>query len=160
MLPAPLPELLKERGLTICAAESCTGGLVCAALTDLPGSSEYFMGGIVTYANAAKMAHLGVREATLREFGAVSPEVAEEMARGVQAMFGTDVALSVTGVAGPGADEAKPAGLTYIGCLAEGRIAVRQYNWIGGRASNRVASVEAALALATEVMSAPHDNRV
>jgi nicotinamide-nucleotide amidase len=157
---APLQRLLREKHLTICAAESCTGGLICAALTDLPGSSEYFLGGIVTYANAAKMAQLGVREATLREHGAVSREVAEQMVRGVHAMFGADVALSVTGVAGPGAEEAKPPGLTYIGCLADGRVEVRQFNWIGGRASNRVASVEAALALATEMLSPPHDNYV
>ena len=150
---APLHRLLRERSQTICAAESCTGGLVCAALTDLPGSSEYFLGGIVTYANEAKMAQLGVRETTLREFGAVSRDVAEEMARGVQAMFGADVALSITGVAGPGADASKPAGLTYIGCLAGDRLEVRQFNWIGGRASNRVASVEAALALAIELLS-------
>jgi PncC family amidohydrolase len=150
---APLQEVLRARGLTICAAESCTGGLICAALTDLPGSSEYFLGGVVAYANAAKVAVLGVREATLEEFGAVSREVAAEMVLGVRGVFGADVALSVTGVAGPGAEGPKPAGLTYIGCAVKDRVEVRQYNWTGGRASNRIASVEAALALATEILA-------
>ena len=157
---APLQRMLTERQLTICAAESCTGGLVCAALTDLPGSSEYFLGGIVTYANEAKVDQLGVPEATLRDFGAVSREVAEQMAQGVRRMFGADVALSVTGVAGPGADGGKPAGLTFIGCIADGKVEVRQYNWIGGRASNRAASVEAALALALEILSPQNDSNV
>ncbi|MFN2462379.1 MAG: CinA family protein [Candidatus Dormibacteria bacterium] len=150
---APLQAILKERALTICAAESCTGGLICAALTDLPGSSEYFLGGVVTYANDAKMGQLGVRSETLETHGAVSREVAEEMAVGVRNSFGADVGISVTGVAGPGSEGSKPAGLTFIGCAIGERLEVRQFNWIGGRASNRVASVEAALALAAEILS-------
>ncbi|MGI8607813.1 MAG: CinA family protein [Candidatus Dormibacteria bacterium] len=149
----PLVEVLRRRGLTICAAESCTGGLVCAALTDLPGSSDYFLGGVVTYANQAKIDHLGVDQATLDRVGAVSPEVAEQMARGVKRMFGADLALSVTGVAGPGADGPKPAGLTYVGAAHEDRVEVRQFQWTGGRASNRAASVKAALQFATEILS-------
>ncbi|MEA2681816.1 MAG: nicotinamide-nucleotide amidase [Chloroflexota bacterium] len=150
---SPLQRLLKDRGLTICAAESCTGGLVCAALTDLPGSSEYFLGGMVTYANEAKIDQLGVDEATIKRVGAVSPEVAEQMVRGVKRLFGADVALSVTGVAGPDAEGSKPVGLTFIGVAFEDRVEVHEYHWIGGRASNRVASVEAALGLAVEILS-------
>jgi nicotinamide-nucleotide amidase len=150
---APLQRILKERGLTICAAESCTGGLICAALTDLPGSSKYFLGGIVTYANEAKMELLGVSKASLDAHGAVSAEVAEEMARGARALFTADAAVSVTGIAGPDDEGEKPVGLTFIGCATADRLEVRQYNWIGGRASNRVASVEAALGLAVELLS-------
>ena len=150
---APLQKVLRERHLTICAAESCTGGLVCAALTDLPGSSDYFLGGIVTYANEAKMGQLGVDRATLERVGAVSREVAEQMVVGVRELFGADVALSVTGIAGPDAEGPKPVGLTYIGAAFEDRVEVREFHWIGGRASNRVASVEAALQMATEIMS-------
>ncbi|GAC1578565.1 MAG: hypothetical protein NVS3B24_11090 [Candidatus Dormibacteria bacterium] len=145
--------LLRAQGLTICAAESCTGGLLCAALTEVPGSSEFFLGGVVTYANDAKVNRLGVKESTLRAQGAVSAEVAAEMVVGVREMFSAAVALSVTGIAGPGSEGEKPSGLTFIGCAFDGRVEVRQYNWTGGRASNRVASVEAALRLATDVLS-------
>jgi nicotinamide-nucleotide amidase len=150
---SPLQEVLRERKLTICAAESCTGGLVCAALTDLPGSSGYFLGGVVTYANDAKVDQLGVDRETIVRVGAVSREVAEQMVVGVKRMFGADVAVSVTGIAGPDAEGAKPAGLTYIGAAFEGRVEVREFHWIGGRASNRLASVEAALQMATEILS-------
>ncbi|MFN2466424.1 MAG: CinA family protein [Candidatus Dormibacteria bacterium] len=150
---APLQKALRERRLTICAAESCTGGLVCAALTDLPGSSEYFMGGVVTYANDAKMGLLGVDRSMLDRLGAVSHEVAQTMVTGVRELFGADVAISVTGIAGPDAQGDKPVGLTYIGVAFRDTVEVREYHWIGGRASNRVASVEAALALASEILS-------
>lgn len=127
--------------------------MLCAALTDLPGSSGYFLAGVVTYSNAAKVAELGVRQATLVRHGAVSGEVAAEMAVGAKGRFDADVALSVTGVAGPGAEGEKPPGLTFIGCAVADRVEVRQYEWPGDRTSNRAASVRAALALATEVLS-------
>jgi PncC family amidohydrolase len=149
---SPLQRALRERHLTICAAESCTGGLVCAALTDLPGSSVYFLGGMVTYANEAKIELLGVDEDTIKRVGAVSREVAEQMAAGARKLFRADIALSVTGVAGPDSEGPKPAGLTYIGLALEDRVEVREYHWIGGRASNRVASVEAAIQLAVEIL--------
>ena len=148
-----LQQLLRERRLTITAAESCTGGLVCAALTALPGSSDYFLGGLVTYANRAKVSQLGVDEATLVRVGAVSQEVAEQMARGVMALFGADVALSVTGIAGPGAEGPKPAGLTYIGIAFEDRVKVQEFHWTGDRSSNRAASVAAAIQMAVEILS-------
>lgn len=148
-----LRKLLRERRLTITAAESCTGGLVCAALTALPGSSDYFLGGLVTYANRAKVTQLGVDAATLDRVGAVSQEVAEQMARGVMALFGADVALSVTGIAGPGAEGPKPAGLTYIGIAFEDRVKVQEFQWTGDRSSNRAASVAAAIQMAVEILS-------
>jgi PncC family amidohydrolase len=150
---SPLQQILHRRKLTIAVAESCTGGLVAAALTDLPGSSEYFLGGVVAYANQAKEAVLGVDEATLRKHGAVSRQVAAQMAVGARNLFGSDVAVSVTGVAGPSAEEKKPIGLTYIGASYRDKTIVRRHRWNGGRASNRIASVEAAILLATEILS-------
>jgi PncC family amidohydrolase len=139
--------------MTIAVAESCTGGLVAAALTDLPGSSEYFLGGLVTYANGAKIDLLGVDAKMIREHGAVSRQVARQMALGVRKMFGSDVAVSVTGIAGPTAEGGKPVGLTFIAASNGHQTVVRRYQWNGGRASNRVASVEAAIQLATEILS-------
>jgi PncC family amidohydrolase len=150
---SPLQQILHKRKLTIAVAESCTGGLVAAALTDLPGSSEYFLGGVVTYANRAKEAVLGVDEGTLRKYGAVSRQVATQMAVGARNLFGSDVAVSVTGVAGPSAEGNKPVGLTFIGAIYGDKTVVRRHRWNGGRASNRVASVEAAIQLVTEIVS-------
>jgi PncC family amidohydrolase len=150
---APLREALHRRGLTIAVAESCTGGLVAAALTDLPGSSEYFLGGLVTYTNEAKMDLLGVPQDVLREHGAVSREVAALMAEAARRVFKSDVGVSVTGIAGPSAEGSKPVGLTFVGVSIDGRTEVREHHWTGGRGSNRVASVEAAMQLATEVVS-------
>lgn len=107
--------LLRERGLTLATAESCTGGLVSARLTDVPGSSAVFVGGIVAYSNEVKAAQLGVSEEVLREHGAVSAETAAAMAGGARERLGADVAVSVTGVAGPdGGTEEKPVGLVFL----------------------------------------------
>ncbi|MDO8806084.1 MAG: nicotinamide-nucleotide amidohydrolase family protein [Elusimicrobiota bacterium] len=107
---------LKARGETLAAAESCTGGLAAQLITDIPGSSAYFLGGAVAYANTAKMKILGVRAATLKGGGAVSAGCAREMAAGAKRVFGSDHAFSVTGIAGPGGGAGeKPAGLVYFG---------------------------------------------
>ena len=107
--------LARARGLTIATAESCTGGLVAARLTRVPGSSESFLGGVVAYANAVKTAELDVPEALLDEHGAVSAEVAEAMAEGARRRLGADLAVAVTGVAGPGGGtEEKPVGLVHL----------------------------------------------
>ncbi|HEV3231480.1 MAG TPA: CinA family protein [Candidatus Dormibacteraeota bacterium] len=150
---SPLARALRERHLTIAVAESCTGGLVAAALTDLPGSSDYFLGGVVAYANPTKSRLLRVPVALLEAHGAVSREVAEAMARGARDLFQADVAVSVTGIAGPASDGDKPVGLTFVGAVHGDRAVVREHRWTGGRASNRLASVEAALALATDLVS-------
>lgn len=112
--------LLKDRGLTVGTAESCTGGLLAKLLTDLPGSSAVFRGGVVSYTNGVKAGLLGVPQDLLDRYGAVSPQVAEAMARGAKAALGCDIALSTTGVAGPDADDrGNPIGLVYLG-LARG----------------------------------------
>ncbi|MBQ1250953.1 MAG: competence/damage-inducible protein A [Clostridia bacterium] len=112
---------LIEKGLTVATAESCTGGLVGKRLTDISGSSTCYLGGVVSYANEVKMGVLGVKEETLRNFGAVSAETAMEMARGVRKLTGADIGVSTTGVAGPGGGSPeKPVGTVYVGISAEG----------------------------------------
>jgi nicotinamide-nucleotide amidase len=118
--PAVLTAILRAAraaGIRIATAESCTGGMIAAALTDLPGSSDVFDRGFVTYSNAAKVAMLGVSQATLDAFGAVSKDVAREMAEGAMARAGVGLAVSVTGIAGPGGSEFKPEGRVCF-CLA------------------------------------------
>ncbi len=113
--PALVLELLRERGLTLATAESCTGGLVAARLTAIPGSSDVFLGSVVAYANSVKTSQLGVPEELLATFGAVSAETAAAMAEGARTRLGADVAVSVTGVAGPGGGTAeKPVGLVFL----------------------------------------------
>ncbi|MDO4870403.1 MAG: competence/damage-inducible protein A [Bacillota bacterium] len=130
---------LLERGMTISCAESCTGGMFAAALTDIPGISECFDRGLVTYSNKAKIEELGVRPETLETFGAVSQETALEMASGVRSVSGTDIGISVTGVAGPGGGtEEKPVGLAYIGLDINGRTSCRKIDRrINDRRRNR-----------------------
>ena len=153
LLARRLAERLQAAAWTVSVAESCTGGLLAAALTELPGSSRHFAGGIVAYSDHMKHQLLGVSEAVLRTRGAVSTEVASAMAHGARERFGTDVALSVTGIAGPDADDSgKPVGLTFIGLAAPDLLLVRQFQWKGDRAENRRLSVEAALTLALETL--------
>lgn len=145
-----LGDYLKAHGLTITTAESCTGGLLAHRLTNIPGSSGYFPGGVVVYSNAQKQRLLDVQEATLIAYGAVSEQTAKEMAAGARLAFGTDYALSVTGIAGPGGGtESKPVGLTYIGLAGpDGLLIVERHVWAGDREANKAASADAALRLA------------
>ena len=114
-LPEIVLDLLRERAWTAAAAESCTGGMVAARLTDIPGSSDVFAGGVVTYSNELKHALLGVPAEVLARHGAVSPEAAEAMAAGARERLGADVAVAVTGIAGPGGGTPeKPVGLVYL----------------------------------------------
>ena len=111
-----LGRLLEERGLTLALAESCTGGLIAKIVTDVPGSSGYFNGGVVAYSNAVKERVLGVPGLDLESYGAVSSQVALAMAAGVRNLLGSHIGLSVTGIAGPGGGSPeKPVGLVYIG---------------------------------------------
>ena len=136
------------RGLTLAVAESCTGGLVADAITDVPGSSGYFAGGVVSYSNEAKEQLLGVAGEVLAAHGAVSAQVARAMAEGVRARFGTDIGAAVTGIAGPdGGSEAKPVGLTYVAIADGAGIDVRRHAWTGDRRANKVASAAATLEL-------------
>lgn len=140
--------LLLARGATIATAESCTGGLLAGALTDTPGVSAVFPGGVVCYANAEKTRLLGVEPALLDRCGAVSEEVARAMASGVRARFGTDLGVGVTGVAGPGGGtEAKPVGLVHIALDARGEVQHRRLRLPGDRDLVRELAVKSALDL-------------
>lgn len=153
-LEAQVGALLLAKGLTLCAAESCTGGLVMHRLTEIPGSSAYVLGGVVAYANEAKESLLGVRRATLIAHGAVSDETAEEMARGALNAFNADLAISITGIAGPGGGSAlKPVGLTYIGVAARGGIcAVQRCLFSGDRAAIKQAAADEAFRMVIEIV--------
>jgi len=144
------------RGLTLAVAESCTGGLVSDALTDVPGSSGYFLGAIVSYSDEAKERQLGVPAEVIAAHGAVSAQVARAMAEGARAAFGSGIAASVTGIAGPdGGSEAKPVGLTYVGVADDLGVDVRRFVWTGDRAENKQASAEAVLQLLVERVGSP-----
>ncbi len=137
---------LRDRKLSVAVAESCTGGLLGAALTDVPRSSAYFLGGVIAYANAVKLQQLGVPQDILSRDGAVSSTTAAAMADGVRRLLGADIGVSITGVAGPGAEDHKPAGLTYVG-IAASKTTTHQFQWRGDRWDNRRRSVLAALEL-------------
>jgi PncC family amidohydrolase len=139
---------LRSHQLTLAVAESCTGGLLGDMITDVPGSSDYFLGGVLAYSNQVKQSLLDVRAETLETHGAVSPQCAAEMAQGVRRLLGSDVALSVTGIAGPGGDTVdKPLGLTYIHLSAPGCEQGMRAVWPGGRRANKMDSALAALQL-------------
>jgi len=155
-LSAQVGQLLKQRQQTICAAESCTGGLLLSSLTDVSGSSAYVLGGIVSYSNAVKEQLLGVQSTTLLSYGAVSEQTAREMALGVRQLLGGNYALSVTGIAGPGGGTTtKPVGLVYIGLAFESDVIVRRYVWPEDRIGNKQLSVLAALHLLIATLSPP-----
>ena len=140
--------LCLARRLTLATAESCTGGLVADALTDRPGSSGYFRGGVVAYADDIKRDVLDVPAELLAAHGAVSAQVARAMASGVRASFGTDLAVAVTGIAGPdGGSESKPVGLTYLAVADDRGVDVRRVVWAGDRAANKRSSAVGALEL-------------
>ena len=143
---ALIGDALKRRGWTVCTAESCTGGLIAHRLTNISGSSAYVLGGVVTYSNEAKMKLIGVREATLSAHGALSAATAKAMAEGVRALFNADIALSVTGIAGPdGGTPEKPVGLVYIGLAMREGAWARRCEWSGDRQENKRQSADAAL---------------
>ena len=146
-LARELGALLTERRLTLSVAESCTGGLVAALVTDQPGSSAYFLGGVVAYANDVKRDELGVPAALLTRYGAVSKEVALAMAEGVRSRFSTALAASITGIAGPDAEGSKPVGLTYIAIATEHGSGCNEYMFTGDRWSNRRQAADEALRL-------------
>ena len=138
--------LLREKNLKLATAESCTGGLIADRITNVPGSSEYFRGGIVSYAYEAKVALLNVSWDTLRMYGAVSKETVIEMARGVRISLGADLALSVSGIAGPGGGlPDKPVGTTWIGLSTTEGDWARRFVWQGDRIENKALSADAAL---------------
>ncbi len=140
--------LLRELGLTIAVAESATGGLISSSITDVPGSSDYFKGSVISYDNEIKAEVLGVSLDTLEKYGAVSHQTAAEMALGVRKLMGADIGLSDTGIAGPGGSTAeKPVGLFYIGLSTRSQTLVEKHLFQGNRSGNKRAAVEAALRL-------------
>lgn len=125
---------LRERGWTVSIAESCTGGLVCDRITDVPGSSDYFEGGMVNYSNESKAKHLGIPLDYIERYGAVSPQVAKKMAQGIRKAFNTTFGLSTTGVAGPtGGTKRSPIGRVFIGIASEKKICVKKLDLKGNR---------------------------
>jgi len=157
-LAAMVLDLCRARGLTLATAESCTGGLVAAQLTSVPGSSDVFLGGVVAYSNEVKARELGVPEATLERFGAVSEEAAEAMAAGARERLGADVAVSVTGVAGPGGGTPeKPVGLVFLHAQGpEGSLA-RRLDFPGDREAIRGRATAGALHLVRTLLSQSRD---
>ena len=151
---ADLLQKARYWGITIATAESCTGGMVAAALTDLPGSSDVFERGFVTYSNAAKVAMLGVSEATLQAYGAVSEEVALQMVQGALAHSTAQLAVSVTGIAGPGGSDFKPEGRVCFGVMRKGHDASTETVEFGalGRDKVRRAARDRALVLLSQAL--------
>jgi PncC family amidohydrolase len=143
--------LLKALGWTLATAESATGGRIADRITNVPGSSDYFLGAVVAYHNSVKIALLGVSEPSLAQVGAVSEEVALQMARGVRKALGADVTVSTTGIAGPsGATPTKPVGLLYIAVATPKGASCRRFVFQGSRESNKESFTDAALAMLKE----------
>ena len=141
-----IAKLLIDRGLKLAVAESCTGGLISNRLTNISGSSAYFERGLITYSNGAKVEHLNVSEDTITEYGAVSLQVAQQMAEGIRAVSGTDLGLAVTGIMGPGGGSAdKPIGLVYIGICDNSVVTAKEFKFGENRLLNKDRTSQAAL---------------
>jgi PncC family amidohydrolase len=149
-----LAEALVERRLTLATAESCTGGGLSHLLTSIPGSSGFFIGGIIAYQNEIKMRFLDVPSSTLAEHGAVSAPTASAMAEGCRDKFDTDIAVSITGIAGPGGGSLeKPVGLVYLAVAVERRTRVVEHTFPGNREQVREAAIAAALDLILDAIA-------
>lgn len=151
-------ELLSKNGLSITAAESCTGGLVCGKIVNVSGASEVFRGGYITYSNKQKKNVIGVKKSTLEKYGAVSEQVAAEMAKGALEVSKADVAISTTGIAGPGGGTPeKPVGLVYIGCAVKNKVFVERFQFSGSRNKVRESTVVAALSMVRKYVSSEYN---
>ena len=151
-LATKVGEKLRSKKLSLAVAESCTGGMLGAAITDVPGSSAYFLGGVISYADRVKLEQLQVPNETLEAHGAVSSQTACAMAAGVRALLQADLGVSITGVAGPSAEGVKPAGLTFIGIATDEAVSAHRYQWSGNRWENRRDSTVAALTLLAQAL--------
>ena len=150
---------LRSRSLKLATAESCTGGLVADHITDIPGSSDYFVGGVVAYAYEAKVGLLHVSWDTLRQTGAVSRETVIEMARGVRTVLEADIGVGVSGIAGPGGGMPdKPVGTTWFGLSARDGDWARKYVWEGERRANKESSAQAALQFVLDYLDKKLEN--
>ena len=137
---------LEKKSMTISCAESCTGGLIGHRLTQIPGGSKVFSGGIITYSNESKINQLDITSKNIENFGAVSEQVALEMAANIRNKFGTSIGISTTGIAGPGGgSKDKPVGLVYIGYCDEKSLKVKRFNFSSSRESNKIRTSQAAL---------------
>lgn len=153
-LPELVGSLLRERHLTLATAESCTGGRLGDQITSVPGSSEYYIGGVVAYAYSAKTELLGISQEFLLAHGAVSSETAVAMAHGARQRLKTDLAIAITGILGPGGGMPnKPVGLVYIGLAAAEQELARRFLWSGDRLTNKESSVNAALELILDYLA-------
>jgi len=138
--------LLRQKGLTLGLVESATGGLISHLITNVPGSSDYYKGSVTAYSNEAKIKIVGVKEDTISKYGAVSYQVAEEMAQGGRRILATDICLADTGIAGPsGATSEKPLGLFYIGLSHRAETYSQKHTFHGSREQNKRSAAEAAL---------------
>ena len=139
-------DLLRHKGLTLGMVESATGGLISHLITNVPGSSDYYKGSVTAYSNEAKIKVVGVKENTINQYGAVSHQVAEEMAQGGRKILGADICLADTGIAGPsGATQGKPLGLFYIGLSHQTGTFSQKHNFHGDREQNKLDAAKAAL---------------
>ena len=153
LLEVLVGELLRKRGLHLAVAESCTGGLIGHLLTNVAGSSTYYMGSVTAYAYEAKVRLLGVSWDTLEKYGAVSAEIAMEMAHGIRLALAADIGISVTGIAGPGGGmPEKPVGTTWIGLSSPREEYARHFLWSGDRLAVKEQSAQAALNLLAEYL--------
>ena len=147
-------DFLRQKGWTLSIAESCTGGLICDRITNVSGSSDYFMGGMVNYSNESKAKHLGIPLNYIKRYGAVSPQVARRMARGVRKTFGTTFGLSTTGVAGPtGGTQRSPVGRVFIGLASGRKVLVKKLDLKGTRREIKEKAAEETLRFLYEIIA-------
>jgi PncC family amidohydrolase len=152
-LEKAIGNLLRQKGWTLSIAESCTGGLICDRITDVSGSSDYFMGGMVNYSNESKAKHLGVPSRDITKYGAVSSQVARKMAQGVRKAFGTTFGLSTTGVAGPtGGTKRSPIGRVFIGLTVGRKVWVKKLDLKGNRREIKERATDKALQFFYEIL--------
>jgi nicotinamide-nucleotide amidase len=153
-LAEEIGDLLRQKGLTLGVVESATGGLISHLITGISGSSGYFKGSVISYRNEVKINLVGVKAATLKKYGAVSQQVAEEMAAGGKKLLTVDICLADTGIAGPGgATPGKPVGLFYVGLAHKGGVSNRRHEFHGDRAQNKQSAAEAALGWLKEYLA-------
>lgn len=154
-LAGAVSEAFMAAGRTLATAESCTGGLVGHVLTEIPGASDYYLGGLISYSDQLKRDELDVDQVTLDQHGAVSAETCLAMAEGALARYGSSYAVAVTGICGPsGGSASKPVGLTYVAVVDAKRHEVRRFLWAGDRHANKISSATAALELLLDRLSA------
>jgi nicotinamide-nucleotide amidase len=156
-LGARVSKAIISRGWTLAVAESCTGGLIGHRITQVPGSSEYFLGGVISYSDRIKMELLGVSKTTLVSDGAVSEATARQMAMGIRARFGASLGVSATGIAGPsGGSEQKPVGLTWVAAATPSGEWTERFVFQGDRATNKAQAADEALRLILKVLELDH----